>query len=1828
MVSAFIMHKYFGPQCAMFILVRRWSLLRGRLMRLMTIFATICAAMLPAFSATLPAGFAESVVSGPANGGWNEAVGLSFSPSGRMFVWERAGKVWFKDPADASFTLLLDISEEVGRWQDHGLLGFAIDPNFDSNGRIYLLYVVDRHHLFNFGTPAYDPNISDLNTATIGRVTRYTCRSSDGFRSVDLATRQILVGETPQSGIPILAITHGIGSLSFGTDGTLLVSTGDGASPDIADTGGVITGSLAPQGLIDGIIAPKEDIGAFRSQLVDSLSGKVLRIDPVSGDGVQSNPFFDVANPRAPRSRVWSLGLRNPFRMSLIPNSGKHNPADANPGIIFMGDVGWNNWEALEMATRPGENFGWPIFEGLSVMTDYAEHAVLNLDAMDPLYPGSGCSQYFSFFELLKEDSANSASHPPFPHPCVTGQTIPASIPQFLHTRPVLDWHHWSATTRTPVYDQNGEAAAVILGSPESPVEGASFAGNCAVGGAWYAGSNFPQQFRNSYFFADWGQKLIKNLVFDANFVPVELQDFASSAGAVVCIVEHPLDGSLYYLSYGMADSGTIRKVAYTGNRSPVALASSDLSFGSSPLTVQLNGSASTDPDGQPLAYSWDFGDGSPLSTEANPSHIFASENSSPTGFNVTLTVTDSLGAIAQSQLRIVLNGTPPAVSITSPVDGSFYSHTSATPINLAATVSDNESANNALTYKWQILLNHNDHSHIVFVSSATETPAVLDPIGCDGANTYSYTVILTMTDPEGLSSSADAVLFPDCDLDTIAPEAPASITATAGNQNVELDWTPSTDNVGVTAYDIERCTGSGCENFEFLASANTAGYIDQSVGSQTIYRYRVRAKDAAGNLSSYSPIASVITPLTPRETIVASGINLSIGNSDWQREFGTRFTADASYTVVNASVWLRRVGNPQFNLRVRLFASNGDGVGTLIDSSDWIPANSLTTTYSEILFANGLSASLNNASAYWLMVECDGVGNSANYIQWQTGWDGSARMFYDSPGLDIFSLWDYLNGSFKLYSSDAPPTPDTSAPGVPATFGANVVNSSLVALSWAAATDNVGVTGYEIERCSGPGCDSFAPLTATGVTSFNDSSVTPETSYSYRVRARDAAGNLGEYSSISSVTTPALPPPPVTDGLVVQESVIGTGINQKLGNVSWQMEFATRFTADANYTAITAGAWLRKVGNPTFNIRSRLFASNGNGVGSLIDSSDWMPANLLGTTYTEVVFGNGLSADLVSGSTYWITIESDALGDGANHIEWQTGWDSSSRFYYDFGTDQFGLWDYLHGSFNLYSSDVPPVPDTTEPGTPGSVTTTAVNSGLVTLSWVAATDNVGVTGYEIERCSGLGCDSFAPLTTTGATSFNDTTVAPETSYSYRIRATDAAANLGGYSAVTTATTPALPPPPVTDGLVVQESVVGTGINQKLGNVSWQMEFATRFTADANYTAITAGAWLRKVGNPTFNIRVRLFAGNGDGVGSLIDSSDWMPANLLATTYSEVVFANGLSADLVTGSTYWITVESDALGDGANHIEWQTGWDGSARMFYDSPGSDIYSLWDYLNGSFKLYSSDAPPTPDTTVPGVPSTFVVNALNSSLVALSWVAATDNVGVSGYEVERCAGDGCNTFSPLTTTASVTSFNDTTVSPETSYSYRLRAKDAAGNLGQYSTVATVTTPALPPPPVTDGLVVQESVTGSAINQKLGNVSWQMEFATRFTADATYTAITAGAWLRKVGNPIFNIRARLFASNGNGVGPLIDSSDWTPANLLGTTYSEVVFGSGLSANLVSGSTYWLTIESDGLGDGANHIEWQTGWDSDARFSYDYGNDQFGFWDYQFGTFKVYSQP
>jgi PKD repeat protein len=109
------------------------------------------------------------------------------------------------------------------------------------------------------------------------------------------------------------------------------------------------------------------------------------------------------------------MGLRNPFRMTIVPHSGSHDPADADPGTLLIGDVQWNAYEELNVADRGGLNFGWPLFEGMGYEPNYAASDVGNADVPNPLSGGS-CAASIPFRSLLLQ--ATEQTGLVYPNPC------------------------------------------------------------------------------------------------------------------------------------------------------------------------------------------------------------------------------------------------------------------------------------------------------------------------------------------------------------------------------------------------------------------------------------------------------------------------------------------------------------------------------------------------------------------------------------------------------------------------------------------------------------------------------------------------------------------------------------------------------------------------------------------------------------------------------------------------------------------------------------------------------------------------------------------------------------------------------------------------------------------------------------------------------------------------------------------------------------------------------------------------------------------------------------------------------------------------------------------------------------------------------------------------------------------------------------------------------------------------------------------------------------------------------------------------------------------
>ncbi len=821
------------------------------LTRLTVISLFICLSATITSAQNLPANFQDSLVSG----GWTQAEGLTFDSTGQMYVWEKDGYVWVVDTnGNKIATPLLDIRQEVGSWRDHGLNGFALDPNFRTNGYYYCFYTVDRNHLMYFGTGLYNASADSFYNATIARVTRYTANAATNFTTTVSNSRLVLIGENKKNGIPVLYESHSGGQLVFGDDGTLLISTGDGASYAAYDSGS-IAHTYYVQALADSIITAKENVGAFRSQLIDCLSGKILRINPATGNGIASNPYYDAASPRAARSRVWALGLRNPFRMCKRPGTGNTDPSAGDPGTLYIGDVGFETFEDINVCNAPNQNFGWPNYEGLEAVPIFNTTTTKNMDAPNPLFGVGGCTrQHLYFKELIKQPTKNGVIS--FPITTCNGQTgsVPANVPHWAHTRPTVDYKHGAVQARTGAWNGNN-ASSVDIGSGGSPVSGSGFEGYCAIAGVWYNGSAYPVMYQNKYFHADFSTNWIKYFNYNSLDTPTSVSTFTDSIPSIVCMAINPKDQFIWYLKY----PDQVRKLKYgiVLNNFPTAVATQSVVYGASPLIVNFTGSQSSDPEGQPLTYSWNFGDGTALVTSQNTLHTFTVASGIPTTYTVALTVTDNVLQSNTTTLKVFVNNTPPQITITSPVNNSYYTMASNSNIMCTASVIDLEHTAAQLSYQWQTILHHNNHEHPEPVDNNTITATTLSPVGCDG-DTYYYEQKLTVTDAAGLSATASSLIYPAC----TAPAAAFSANNTSVCTGTSINFTDQSSSL---ADNYSWTFGGGTPSSSTLKNPtvtyNNAGTYSVTLTVSNIWGSNTLTKTGYITVGTLNP---AITPAGP----------------------------------------------------------------------------------------------------------------------------------------------------------------------------------------------------------------------------------------------------------------------------------------------------------------------------------------------------------------------------------------------------------------------------------------------------------------------------------------------------------------------------------------------------------------------------------------------------------------------------------------------------------------------------------------------------------------------------------------------------------------------------------------------------------------------------------------------------------------------------------------------------------------------------------------------------------------------------------------------------
>lgn len=566
--------------------------------------------------------------------GMPQPMELEVAPDGRIFFNEYGGKLRIYHP-DTRQTV--DAGQiDVWNGQENGFLGFALDPAFAKNGWIYCLH-----------SPKDFPG---------QHLTRFTMV---GDRLDPSSAKLLLAFEEQRK-----ECCHHAGSVEFGPDGCLFISTGDNTHPH-GDSQG-----YAP-------IDERPDMSPWDAQKsasnTNNLSGKILRIRP-KADGTYEIPPGNLFPPGTAKTRpeIYVMGCRNPWRMSVDQKTGIVYWGEVGPDAGDDGPRGSRGYDEINQAKQAG-NFGWPYFVGNNfAYHDYNYVTKQVGPAFDPLKP-------------INEGPNNTG------------------LRELPPTQPAMIWWPYRNPREFKEMGEGGRTACagpVFHFRPE-----------------FEKTNGFPKEFDGCLLFWDWQRPTIRWARMDgaANFQRIEpftgavvtgnsaeqIEKLKPALANGATLIQRPVDavfgadGALYLLDYGETwganRDAKLVKISYQrGNLPPVVQATAEPASGREPLAVKLSGAGSKDHEGDALTYAWKLlpANGTTSKTVATTSDASITI-AEPGNYRLELTVTDARGAARSTSVPVLVGNSTPVVRFTTPQDGDFF--TPGKPVAYALTVQDQE---------------------------------------------------------------------------------------------------------------------------------------------------------------------------------------------------------------------------------------------------------------------------------------------------------------------------------------------------------------------------------------------------------------------------------------------------------------------------------------------------------------------------------------------------------------------------------------------------------------------------------------------------------------------------------------------------------------------------------------------------------------------------------------------------------------------------------------------------------------------------------------------------------------------------------------------------------------------------------------------------------------------------------------------------------------------------------------------------------------------------------------------------------------------------------
>lgn len=563
------------------------------------------------------------------------------------------------------------------------------------------------------------------------------------------------------------------------------------------------------------------------------------------------------------------------------------------------------------------------------------------------------------------------------------------------------------------------------------------------------------------------------------------------------------------------------------------------------------------------------------------------------------------------------------------------------------------------------------------------------------------------------------------------APTAPTGLAATSLTAtSFTLSWIASTDNVGVTGYDVYK-------NGAKINTANITGtsYSVTGLAASTSYTMTVKAKDAGANQSAASTALAVKTIAAPdtqapaaptglaSASITSSAFTLSwvkssdnIGVTGYDvynngTKVNTTNITGTSYSVTGlaASTSYSMTVKAKDSAGNQSAASSALAVKTIAipdTQAPTVPAGLAAASITSSSFTLSWTASTDNLGVTGYDVYNNGTKINAASITATsynvTGLTANTSYAFTVIAKDLAGNQSAASSALNVKTAV---TTDTQAPTAPTALVSAGITSTSFALSWTASTDNVGVTGYDVYSNG----TKINTANITG-TSYSVTGFAAGTSYSMTVKAKDSAGNQSAASTKLAVKTLAAPD---TQAPTAPASLVAASITSSSFTLSW------------------------------------------------VKSTD----NIAVTGYDIYSNGIKINATSVTTTSYSIT----ALAASASYTVTVIAKDAAGN---------------QSAASTALIVKTPAAPDTQAPTAPTALAATNLTSTSFTLSWAASTDNVRVTGYDVYRNS-----TKINTSTQIGTSYSVTGCAANTSYAITVKAKDSAGNQSVASSTLNVTT-------------------------------------------------------------------------------------------------------------------------------------------------------------------------------------------------------------------------------------------------------------------------------------------------------------------------------------------------------------------------------------------------------------------------------------------------------